>query len=172
MKTLLLFRHAKSDWGSPEQQDFDRPLNSRGNNTAAQMGQWMKQQHIQPEWIVCSPAQRARQTLALLRKNFTIPDALVQFDERLYLADLNRLREIMAQSPQNIKHIMLVGHNPGLDDLLGYLCGPALPFSNQGKLMTTATLAQIYLPDNWQQLAPQCGQLQQLIRPADIKLID
>ncbi len=172
MKALLLFRHAKSDWGHPEQQDFDRPLNNRGKKSACQMGQWMKQQHIQPEWIVCSSAQRARETLALLRESITIPDTLVQFDERLYLADLSRLREVMAQCPQDMGQVMLIGHNPGLNDLLGYLCGPELPFSDKGKLMTTATLAQINLPDDWQQLASQSGKLQQLIRPAEIKPIN
>jgi len=168
MKTLLLFRHAKSDWDDPEQQDFDRPLNDRGKKTATHMGQWLKQQHIQPEWIVCSAAQRARETLALLRDSLTTPDTLVQFDERLYLADLVSLLEILAQCPQDMDQIMLVGHNPGLEELLSYLCGPDLPLSNKGKLMTTATLAQVSLPDDWLQLAPQCGKLQQIIRPTEI----
>ena len=168
MKTLLLFRHAKSDWDDPEQQDFDRPLNERGRKSASHMGQWLKQQHVQPEWIVCSAAQRGMETLALLRESLTIPDTLVQFDDRLYLADLTSLLEILAQCPQDMDQIMLVGHNPGLEELLSYLCGPNLPLSNKGKLMTTATLAQASLPDDWLQLAPQCGKLQQIIRPAEI----
>jgi len=171
MKTLLLFRHAKSDLGTPELQDFDRPLNDRGKKAATHMGQWIKQQHIQPEWIVCSPAQRARETLALLRESLTIPDTLVQFDERLYLADLTNLLEIMAQCPQDMDQIMLVGHNPGLDELLSHLCGPNLPLSNKYKLMTTATLAQVCLPEDWLQLTPQCGKLLQITRPAEIKQI-
>ena len=168
MKTLLLFRHAKSDWGNPGQADFDRPLNERGSKSAKRMGEWMKQQHIQPEWIICSPAQRAQETLSLLRHSISIPDTLVQFDERVYQASLSTLLEIIAQCPEDMDNIMLVGHNPGMDELLTYLCGANLPLSSKGKLMATATLAQISLPDDWQQLKSECGKLQQITRPGEI----
>ena len=168
MKTLLLFRHAKSDWGNPGMQDFDRPLNERGKKSAKRMGTWMKEAHIQPEWVICSPAVRARETLQNLRKQLDIPDTLVQFDDRLYLADVAKLLEVLSQSPQDMDYIMLVGHNPGLDDLLVYLCGPNLPLSSKGKLMATATLAEVCLPDDRQQLSPQCGKLLRIIRPGEI----
>lgn len=169
MKSLLLFRHAKSDWGDPGLLDFDRPLNERGKKAASRMGRWMKEEHIQPQWIICSPAQRAQETLHGLRKHLDTPDTLVNLDDRLYLADVTTLLEVLAQSPQDMDHIMLVGHNPGLDELLVYLCGPNLPLSSKGKLMATATLAHVCLPEEWQQLPPQCGKLHQIIRPGDIE---
>jgi phosphohistidine phosphatase len=168
MKTLLLFRHAKSDWGDAGLPDFERPLNHRGQKAAERMGRWMKEAHIQPEWIVSSPAKRAVETVAGLRKHLDIPDTLVQFDERIYMADVPTLVDVAARCPEDMDNIMLVGHNPGMDDLLTWLCGPDLPRSSKGKLMATATLAQINMPDDWQQLAPNCGKLQQIVRPGEI----
>ncbi len=169
MKTLLLFRHAKSDWAN-DLPDFDRPLNARGQKAAERMGRWMKQAHIQPEWIVSSPARRALETVQGLRQHLDIPDTLVHFDERLYLADVAALLEVAARCPQDMDDIMLMGHNPGMDELLTFLCGPNLPRSKKGKLMATATLAQVSLPDDWQQLTAECGKLQQIIRPGEIDL--
>ena len=169
MKTLLLLRHAKSDWGSPDQLDIDRPLNQRGQTSAVLIGQWLQQQHIQPEWAICSSALRVRETMAGLDKNINLPESLIQFDQSLYLAGLNTLLDNLSQCPDDMDHILLVGHNPGLEELLTYLCGPDLPRTTSGKLMTTATLACINLPDDWHQLAPGCGRLKQIIRPSDIK---
>ena len=168
MKSLLLFRHAKSDWGYPGLRDFDRPLNQRGNQAAVRMGRWMSEDQLQPQWLVCSTAQRAQQTLQGLREHLVIPDARIHHQDRLYLASVTTLLEVMAQCPRDRGTVMLIGHNPGLEDLLHYLCGPGLPLSSKGKLMTTATLAQVHLPDDWQQLAPRCGKLQRIIRPGEI----
>lgn len=169
MKSLLLLRHAKSDWGSPEQPDIERPLNQRGHQSAALMGTWLMRQHIQPEWAICSTAQRVRETMTDLCSNLSLPESLIQFDQRLYLADLNTLLDSLSQCPNDMDYILLVGHNPGLEQLLIYLCGPNLPRSKSGKLMATATLAHINLPDDWHQLAPECGKLKQIIRPNEIK---
>jgi len=169
VKTLLLLRHAKSDLGSPDQLDIDRPLNQRGQKAAVLIGQWLKQQHIQPEWAVCSPALRVRETVAGLHKNINLPESLIQFNERLYLASLTTLLDVLSQCPDDMDQILLVGHNPGVEELLIYLCGPKLPLSSNGKLITTATLAQINLPDDWHRLTPECGTLKQIVRPSDIK---
>lgn len=168
MKSLLLFRHAKSDWSDLELKDFDRPLNKRGNKAAVRMGRWMKDKQIRPQWIVCSTARRAQQTLQGLRKHLVIPDTQINFQDRLYLADVATLLALLARCPRDSGPVMMIGHNPGLEELLLYLCGPDLPLSSKGKLMTTATLAQVSLPDDWQQLAPRCGKLQRIIRPGDI----
>jgi len=168
MKTLLLLRHAKSDWGDAGQADIDRSLNERGERDALRLGEWMMQQHIQPEWIVCSPAERARQTLDGLRQSLIIPDTLIQFEERLYLASLTTLLHTLGRCPDDMDHILLLGHNPGMEDLLGYLCGQDLPRTASGKLLTTATLAQISLPDDLQQLGLECGKLNRIVRPGDL----
>ncbi len=168
MKSLLLFRHAKSDWDNLELKDFDRPLNQRGDKAAKRMGRWMNENGIRPHWIVCSTAHRVQQTLQGLRGHLVIPDVQINHQDGLYLASVSTLLEVMAQCPRDGGAVMLMGHNPGLEDLLLYLCGPGLPLSDKGKLMATATLAQVHLPNDWQQLAPRCGKLQQITRPSEI----
>ena len=168
MKSLLLLRHAKSDRDDSNLQDFDRPLNEQGRKSVERMGTWMKNNHIQPEWITCSPAKRAQETLAGLRKHLDIPDTLINLEDRVYQANINTLLDIMAHCPEDMNNIMLIGHNPAFDELLIYLCGPKLPLSSKGKLMATATLAQVGLPDDWQQIRPNSGKLQQIIRPGEI----
>lgn len=165
MRTLLLMRHAKSDWGSPALSDFDRPLNARGERDAPRMGRWLQQQGLQPGGVIGSPAQRVRQTLVGLRQHVEIDEAAVQFDKRLYLAPLATLLKVLAESPAGRDPLLLLGHNPGVEDLLIYLCGPDLPRTSKRKLMTTASVAQITLPDDWQQLEPLSGSLQCLMRP-------
>ncbi|VAW98983.1 Phosphohistidine phosphatase SixA [hydrothermal vent metagenome] len=168
MKSLLLFRHAKSNWGHPGLRDFDRPLNQRGNLAAVCMGRWMNENHLQPQWVICSTAHRAKQTLQGLCEHLVIPDTQIKYLDRLYLANVTTLLGGIVQCPRDGGAVMLIGHNPGLEDLLLYLCGPGLPLSGKGKLMATATLAQVHLPNDWQQLAPRCGKLQRIIRPREI----
>ncbi len=165
MRTLLLMRHAKSDWGAPALSDFDRPLNARGERDAPRMGRWMRQRGLQPGGVIYSPALRVRQTLAGLRRHVEIDESVVQSDKRLYLAPLATLLTVVAESPAGRDPLLLMGHNPGVEDLLIYLCGADLPRTKKGKLMTTASVAQISLPDDWQSLAPESGRLQCLMRP-------
>lgn len=168
MRRLLLLRHAKSDWGHPGLNDFDRPLNERGTNAAKRMGEWIKQQAIQPEWVVCSPAQRTRETLQHLQNALSIPQALIHFEQQAYLACIDDLLNILAQCPEDFSQVMLIGHNPGMEELFSYLCGSNLPLSTSGELMSTATLAQIEMPNNWHQLHAQPGKLIAITRPTEI----
>lgn len=167
MRTLLILRHAKSDRAQPGVDDFARPLNSRGRDAAARMGAWMKEHHLQPEWVICSPSVRTRETLTLLRQHLAIPETLIDFDERLYLADVATLLGVLTRCPQDMNNVLLVGHNPGVEQLLVHLCGEALPVSAKGKLMPTAALAQIALPDDWHTLPLRAGKLTQIIRPEE-----
>lgn len=168
MRTLLLMRHAKSDWDQPGLSDIERPINQRGQDTASQMGAWMKAQHIQPEWIICSNACRAQQTLAGLRQHLTIPDSLIHIEEGAYLATPDSLLALLANCPSDMDHILVIAHNPGLEELLYHLCGPDLPLSDKGKLMPTATLAQVALDDDWQQLLAGSGKLIAITRPREL----
>lgn len=168
MRSLLLLRHAKSDWSHPGLRDFDRPLNERGQRDARRMGHWMKAQGIVPQWVACSTARRARQTLEAMNESLALPAAAGDFTDRLYLADLSTLLECLAQCPVVAGPVMLVGHNPGLEDLLVHLCGPRLPLTDKGKLLTTANLAQLDLPDDWQGLEPSSGELRKIVRPRDL----
>jgi len=160
-------RHAKSDWSLDDTPDIDRPLNSRGQGAALRMGQWLTDEQIQPSHIICSNARRARETLDGVLQSVQIDDAAVHFDPRAYLANLYTLLSILADAPEQ-SPILLIAHNPGLEELLTYLCGPDLPYNAKGHLLSSGTLAQIQLPDDWHELERQCGQLQQLIRPREL----
>ena len=168
MRTLLLLRHAKSDWKRQTSGDFDRPLNRRGRNNAVHVGQWMKQHHLHPDRVICSPALRTRETLQLLRSKLDIPDACIHFDDRAYLADAQTLSTILTRCPHDINTVLLIGHNPGMELLLEYLCGSDIPLSEKGKLMPTATLAQIALRDDWRALCAGAGKLIKITRPGEL----
>ena len=165
---LYLLRHAKSDWKQPGTEDIDRPLNERGRAAASALGQWMKQQGLLPNWVICSPAARTRETLDPLRSLLKIPAKLIDFDDKMYLADLGTLLEVLADSPQDVKDVLLIGHNPGMEELLTHLCGTDVPLSRKGKLMPTATLVQIALPDDWQRLVSHSGKLMSIVRPEEL----
>lgn len=167
-RNLYLLRHAKSDWNDQGAEDSERRLNERGRGAAKRIGLWMKQQGIQPKQVICSPAARTRETLELLRNHVKIPDTQISFDDELYLAAVQTLLSILAQCPQEQNDVLLVGHNPGIEELLAYLCGENLPLSKKGKLMPTATLVHVALPGDWHRLAPNSGKLVSIVRPEDL----
>jgi phosphohistidine phosphatase len=168
MRDLLLLRHAKSDRQQLSSGDISRPLNKRGRGAALRVGNWMKRHRIRPQWVICSTALRTRETLDLMRSEVNIADELIAFDKRAYLADVGALLAILARCPEDMNNILVIGHNPGMEQLLDYLCGPKLPLSEKGKLMPAGTLAQVSLPDDWRKLAPGSGKLARIIRPEDI----
>ena len=162
MKTLLLLRHAKSSWKVPDQPDFERPLNARGERAAPLMGRYLRRQRIEPSLILCSPAERARQTAALFAGAARLGCEL-RYDERIYEASAQRLLEVFAQADEGADTVLLVGHNPGLEELLLLLTGEV-------RLMPTAALAKIDLAvDKWGKVKEQAGRLDWLVRPKDLE---
>lgn len=168
MPTLYLMRHAKSDWHSAAQADFDRPLNQRGTKDAVRMGQWLDAQGLRPEALLASPAQRARQTVLAVADTLGINESDVVFNKDLYLADRKTLLKILGTIPANIESVLLVAHNPGLDSLVEWLASEPPPLSGSGKLMTTAAIAVFELPAGWAKLQRGGTRLQQLQRPREL----
>jgi phosphohistidine phosphatase len=166
-RELYILRHAKSDWGSDAKSDFDRPLAKRGKKDAPSMGKWLAKQNLKIDFIVSSPAERAKQTIYAVVKELGISKKEIHYNEKIYMASLETLLQVLEESPKKAKKVMLVGHNPGLDDLLQYLVKDP-PLTESGKLLTTACLAQITLPEDWTQLQRHCGKLVNLTRPRDI----
>jgi phosphohistidine phosphatase len=166
-RELLILRHAKSDWGDPHRPDHQRPLNTRGKHDAPRIGAWMSAQKLQPDYILCSTATRARQTLARVLENLPGHTDEISYDERAYLAELDSLLDLLSEIPPAYQRVMLVGHNPGLDQLVSYISRSAPPLTDSGKLMTTAALAQLRLPDDWSALRAQ-GELLALVRPRNL----
>jgi phosphohistidine phosphatase len=146
MKTLLLLRHAKPSAGSPTGRDFDRPLIEAGREAAQSVGQLLRLRRLTPEVVLCSPAARARETAEHVITAASFSTRLL-FEERIYEASVERLLELISEvSEDEAETLLVVGHNPGLGELLTHLTGAHAP-------MFPSTLARIDLDiDTWNEL--------------------
>ena len=162
MKTLLLLRHAKSSWKNGHLSDFDRPLNERGTKAAPMIGRLIRKKKLQPDLVLSSSAERARQTAALVLESARLKTEL-RHDERIYEAGAPRLLEIVSQIDDTTNVAMLVGHNPGLEELLEDLTGESMH-------LPTAGLARIELDvEKWDKVHEGAGRVEWLIKPKDLK---
>jgi phosphohistidine phosphatase len=167
-RELLLLRHAKSDWGSVGVADFDRPLAKRGKTEAPKVGQWLRRQGLTPDHAVSSPAKRARQTLKRVCEAMGFDLERVQWEPAVYEAEVEDLLRVLAACPVSCRRVLLVGHNPGFEHLLAFLWGDATSTPADGKLLPTAALARLELPDDWSALGYGAGRLLSLTRPAEM----
>jgi len=162
MKTLYLLRHAKSSWDDPSLKDFDRPLNKRGLKAAPKMGAYMLKEKIRPDLVLSSPALRAKQTTTMVCEAAGL-SSLINFDERIYEAGVQRLFEIVAGFDDASNTAMMVGHNPGFEELLAAL-------TNESHPMPTAALACIKVKvEKWSEVTGGVGKLVWLIRVKELK---
>jgi phosphohistidine phosphatase len=160
VKTLLLLRHAKSSWDDTSLSDFERPLNPRGMQTAPFIGELIAEKGWQPDMILSSPALRAKQT-ALLAKEAGSLKAEVRFDEKIYEASQFQLLEVLKGITSPAGTVLLVGHNPGMEGLLGLLTG-------EMHSIPTAALIKIELNiDSWDRIERDCGQVEEFIKPKE-----
>lgn len=158
MKTLLLLRHAKSSWKDAGAGDFERPLNQRGLKSAPLVGKLIRKQKLKPDLVLSSPAERARQTAQLVLESAELNMEL-RYDERIYEAGAARLLEIVSQIEDSADSAVLVGHNPGLEELLEVLTGEA-------RRLSTAALACIELHvEKWSKVRAGTGRLEWLAKP-------
>jgi phosphohistidine phosphatase len=121
MKRLTLVRHAKSDWSLPGQNDWDRPLNKRGQRDAPEMARRLRSRRLKPDLILSSPAVRALTTATVMARELKVPAAHVQQDERLYLASPSDLLAVIRELGGEAKHLMVFGHNPGMTECANQL---------------------------------------------------
>jgi phosphohistidine phosphatase len=158
-RELLILRHAKSDWDGDALSDFARPLAKRGKKDAPRVGAWMYREGLVPDLVVSSPAERARETTHAVCKGLDYKRKAVVWDQAIYEATVADLLGALARLPANAKTVLLVGHNPGLEELLVHLVGDDLDDLDDGKLLPTAALARLEMPDDWSNLTPGCAQL-------------
>ena len=162
MKRLILLRHAKSGWGAASLADFDCPLNERGLRAAPLVGRFMRKRKLAPDLVLCSPAERARQTAALVAEAAKLA-APIRYDERIYEATPARLAEVVSQVEEGADEILLVGHNPGLEGLLEMLSGESRSFP-------TAALACVALDiEKWSKLREGAGRVELFVKPKEIE---
>jgi phosphohistidine phosphatase len=163
-RQLLILRHAKSDRDAAVA-DFDRPLARRGLEEAPRAGGRIAARGWPPDHVVSSPAMRARQTALAVARVLGFAEAAIRFDDRLYLAPRRALLDVLADCPAQAARVLVVGHNPGLEELLEYLADAPPPRDARGRLLTTAALACLETEAPWAEPARGRARLLGLLRP-------
>ena len=166
-RELLLLRHGKSDWDAGVD-DYHRPLKDRGKRGAQRIGVWLAQREIVPDHVVSSPAERAWVTAQKACKAMARGDQGIVQDQRMYGAGIDDLLAVLGDCPDTAARVMLVGHNPGMEDLLVWLAGEPVAVPEDGKLLPTATLARLQMPDDWRVLTGGCARLKSITRPGTL----
>lgn len=161
MKTLLLLRHAKAENGAPGIADLNRALNERGKQEAQAIGRFIKKQNVKFQLVLCSTAVRAVETAALVLAAADAA-ATVHHDQRIYEAGPPQLLEVISEVKDEPTGVLLVGHNPALEELLKALTG-------RGEKMAPCTLAKIDLQlAAWSRMIEGKGSLEWILRPNNL----
>ena len=166
MKDLFIVRHAKSSWDEDVLDDYDRPLNARGNLAAPLMGSYLKSSIKKPDWILCSPALRCRETLEAFLDAGLETGGIEMLDE-LYIAPVKDLLAFISGQDDTNDALMVIGHNPGLQQLVLFLAADMAPEASGGLSLAdiaskfpTAGFVHIKLYiSKWADIAPLCGTL-------------
>jgi phosphohistidine phosphatase len=177
-RTLVLFRHAKSAW--PDVADHDRPLARRGIRAAPVMGRWLRETDLLPGQVLCSTARRARETWQFAQAGLAAAPP-VTFDARIYEAAAADLLAVIREVPPATGTLLLIGHNPAIEDLGLLLAtppggggGPAPADAAPGDLdrmrakFPTAAIAVLEFHGTWPGLAPGQARLTAFVTPRDL----
>ncbi len=172
MKTLTILRHAKSGWDVAVERDFDRPINKRGARGAELVGQWLKRQKLPVDRIVASPAVRVSETLDIFQPAADLHAIEPHWDRRIYLASAATLIDVVRDTGGEAQHLLISGHNPGLEDLILML----VPESEDDELrarveekLPTAALARLEFDiADWHDLDVNTARFTGFIRPRDL----
>jgi phosphohistidine phosphatase len=156
-------RHAKSSWKETDVTDHERPLKKRGKDDAHRMGKLLRSKKIVPEMIICSTAQRSRETAELLAESMKFKEAII-YSDALYMAEPSDILAEIAHHATKQKTVMVIGHNPGSEALLQILTGKV-------ESLPTASIAYVTAKiDNWKDVKKSDSlKLKNLWRPKDLK---
>jgi phosphohistidine phosphatase len=167
MRRLHLLRHAKSSWDDPTLRDRDRPLAPRGRKAAARMARWAREHNVRPPLVLCSDARRARETLDGVMPGLDTPE--VSIEDGLYAASGATVLERLRSLPDDVDEVMLVGHNPGLRDVLLLLAEPGELRERAQAKMPTGALGTLEAElASWSELEPGCARLVAFVVPREI----
>jgi len=160
-RRIVLLRHAKSD--HPEgMTDWDRPLAERGRRDAPAAGRWLAERGIAPDLCVCSPAARTRETWKLAAHELPHRPATV-YEERVYDASYSTLLAVLRETPDDVRTLLLVGHNPGMHSLATDLAGDGAPDSPHELIrdnFPTCAIAVLTFASPWTTVADGIGDLE------------
>lgn len=156
VRMLILLRHSKSAWPQ-DIPDHQRPLAERGRRDAPAVGRWLSRHVPAIDFVVCSPALRARQTWELVAAQLPATPRICQ-DTRLYAAPAEVVREVSQELPPEASTVLLVGHNPGLEEFLTLLTGAV-------QIFKTSTIAVLTTPSDWAAATPGPWTLEAVATP-------
>jgi len=126
MKTLYLIRHAKSSWGDPALDDFDRPLNKRGKKAAPEMARRLARRGVKPDRVIASPAKRAKDTARHMAEGVGLSTEMIEYDQGLYLGTVAYHIKVINGALAKSDTLFIVGHNETMTDLAEFLTGKYL----------------------------------------------
>lgn len=121
-KTLTLIRHAKAEKGANDISDMDRPLKNKGEKHATRLALWLKEQNYRPDLVWSSPAVRTHMTARIILNTLGTPTSILRIRTSLYMADAEQILRMIHKTPEHTTHLMLVGHNPAIEELMNMLC--------------------------------------------------
>jgi phosphohistidine phosphatase len=162
-RRIDLLRHAKSSWDEPWLADHDRPLTARGRRAATRIGRYLREAGAEPELILCSTARRARDTLALLE--LASPASV---EGELYGASANALLERFRETSDELHSLLLVGHNPGIQDVAVLLAADGSLRTELGSGFPTAALATLTFDGSWRKLRAGACELVAFVKPREL----
>lgn len=163
--TLLLIRHAKAEPDVPMQPDHERALNARGRHDAPLMGRWIAEHGLTPQEVLCSDAQRTRETLDLMLPEWPEPPRL-SHRAALYHATTDAMLRVLAEAES--ERVALVGHNPGVGALAGFLARQAPPHPRWNDYPTCAVAALAFEAGSWAEVGEGQGRVVAFGVPADL----
>ncbi|MGX7703294.1 SixA phosphatase family protein [Methylobacterium sp. Gmos1] len=166
MRRLILLRHAKSDWPDGAS-DIDRPLASRGQEAAPKMAAYLAAEGLIPERVLVSPARRTQETWDLVKPALgAVPDETVP---QIYEAPVSRLLDVVRAIPDAVATALMIGHNPGFQDLARLLSQPSEARRALTKKYPTAAVAVIDLPvDSWSKVEAGEGTVERFVTPKSL----
>lgn len=171
MLTLSLLRHAKSSWADPDLDDHDRPLAKRGAKAMPVVAKFMRQEKLRPDLVLCSDAMRTRATLALLLAEMGPPTPRIVYDEALYLAAPATILARIADLAEEERHVLVVGHNPGLHALALELIGEGdrKMLALLAREFPTGALAVLsFTTGSWREVRDASGHLEHVTTPRQL----
>ena len=171
MKKLTLLRHAKSSWDDTVSRDFDRPLNEKGKRAAQSIGMFIKRNELDFDRVLASPAVRVVETLEHVEETCG-RSFEPEWERKIYLASSVTLMDVLRAVDGASDHILMVGHNPGLEDLVFDLVpddGSSEARNMVEEKYPTAALAEMTLNiDSWAEIVENCSSLDRFTRPRDL----
>jgi phosphohistidine phosphatase len=163
---LYLLRHAKSSWKDPGLDDHDRPLNKRARQAAKIMATYLRRSEIRPDLVICSTATRAKQTLDPIVKAVNPPKIILE--RKIYGGTQHELWEQLWHLPKSAKSVVLIGHNPALQNLALELAQTGKPLPFTGGIFPTGAMASFRFRGPWKALEPHGAELISFITPKTI----